>query len=386
MMNICVAHPASSRYSETFIRAHISALPAQVYELLGGDLSFLDGSTEVPVSSELSQRLDRLLVRKGVWPRAVLRDKALGRFLRARRIGVVLAEYGPTGEALWSACSRAKVPLVVHFHGFDAYRNEVLIDQDYRRRYTPMFASAAALVAVSKEMERQLLSLGAPPEKVHVIPCGVDLGQFSRTNSLQHRPRFLSTGRFVEKKPHYLTILAFQRVLEHVPDARLVVVGEGPHLEVCQNIVKGLGLEKYVDLPGAVSHERVRAELEGACGFVLHSVRSAQNDSEGTPVSVLEASAMGLPVISTRHAGIVDAVEDGETGFLVDERDVAGMTQAMLRLARDPDLCRRMGQAGRLKMAAEYGMEGQIAKLWDVLHSAARAAPGASRSSRVGRA
>ena len=320
-----------------------------------------------------------------MYSRPVFLDRGLGRLLRGHGIRAVLAEYGTTGEALWSACSQARVPLVVHFHGFDAYRNEVLIEQDYRHRYIPMFASAAALVVVSVEMEQQLVSLGAPPGKIHVIPCGVDVGQFSRGAAVRHSPRFLSTGRFVEKKPHYLTILAFQRVLEQVPDARLVVVGEGPHLEVCQNIVKGLGLEKYVDLPGAVSHERVREELEKSCGFVLHSVRSAQNDSEGTPVSVLEASAMGLPVISTRHAGIVDAVNDGETGFLVDERDVTGMAQAMIRLARDPALCQRMGHAGRLKMAAEYGMEGQIAKLWEVLHSAVLAAPGKPQPSLAGR-
>jgi glycosyltransferase involved in cell wall biosynthesis len=123
-------------------------------------------------------------------------------------------------------------------------------------------------------------------------------------------------------------------------------------------------------LPGAVSHQEVREELQKAGVFVLHSVRSFDNDSEGTPVAVLEASSMGLPVISTRHAGIKDAVSDNETGFLVEEGDIKGMSEKMLLLARDAGLRRKMGVAGRKKMINEYNLKERTAVLWDIVKRA----------------
>jgi glycosyltransferase involved in cell wall biosynthesis len=107
-------------------------------------------------------------------------------------------------------------------------------------------------------------------------------------------------------------------------------------------------------------------------GAVLHSVTTSDGDVEGTPVSVLEAGAAGLPVVATRHAGIADVVLDGETGLLVAERDVAGMADAVLALIRDPARAAALGRRGRERVAAEFSLDVSIARLWGALEAARR--------------
>jgi len=168
-------------------------------------------------------------------------------------------------------------------------------------------------------------------------------------------------------KTPQMTLLAFERLWRRVPEARLTMLGDGPLWECCVRMVRGLGLGEVVDLPGVASHEEVAAAMRRARAFVQHSVRTLCDEVEGTPVAVLEAGAMGLPVVATRHAGIRDVVVDGETGALVDEDDVAGMAAAMERLALDPLLARQWGRAAHARVASEFSMERSIGRLWAIL-------------------
>src|SRR5439155_1881807 len=126
-------------------------------------------------------------------------------------------------------------------------------------------------------------------------------------------------------KAPYLTLLAFHKVLAQVPDARLTMVGDGDLLEACHQIAKSLSIDMRVDFVGQRQSADIANILKTARAFVQHSLQTSSGDSEGTPVAILEAGAAGIPVVSTRHAGIVDIVRDGETGYLVDERDIDSM-------------------------------------------------------------
>ena len=109
------------------------------------------------------------------------------------------------------------------------------------------------------------------------------------------------------------------------------------------------------------------ALMESARAFVQHSVEAPSGDAEGTPVAVLEAGASGLPVVATRHAGIPDVVIEGKTGLLVEEHDVAGMADAMLRLIDDPPLAANLGAAARDHVRAHFSMERSIDRLWRII-------------------
>jgi glycosyltransferase involved in cell wall biosynthesis len=280
----------------------------------------------------------------------------------------VLAQYGVLGARLADSCAEARVPLIVHFHGYDAYVSRVLEEQ--RDGYARMFRRCAAVVAVSRDMVEQLIGLGAPPEKVRYNPCGVDCELFSQTSPAENPPLFIGVGRFVEKKAPHLALFAFRRALEACPEAHLRLIGDGPLLPACRDLAKALGLGDAVELPGRLPHKEVAEAMAQARAFVQHSVRARNGDSEGTPVAVLEAGASGLSVVGTRHAGIADVVVEGETGLLVDEADVEGMAEHMIALSRDADLAARLGRAGRARVESEFSMAKSIAGLWQIIQDA----------------
>jgi glycosyltransferase involved in cell wall biosynthesis len=297
-----------------------------------------------------------------------LRSRYVAWSLHRAGVDVVLAEYGTTASSLVRSCGLARVPLVAHFHGHDAYEEEILAT--YGQRYRDLFRGCAAVIAVSRDMALQLERLGAPPAKIVLNAYGVDGALFFGARPEESPPQFVAVGRFVDKKAPHLTILAFERVLRAVPGARLSMIGDGPLLESCRNLVTALGMDGAVRLMGVRPPADVAEALRGGRCFVQHSLRTTGGDSEGTPVAILEAGATGLPVVSTRHGGIPDVVVDGVTGVLVEERDVDGMGAAMARLAASPSTAARMGHANRERIVAEFSMDQSLSRLREVLQRA----------------
>jgi glycosyltransferase involved in cell wall biosynthesis len=285
--------------------------------------------------------------------------------LRRQKIDVALAEYGTTGAEIQDACRRAGVPLVVYFFGFDAWRNDIV--ERYRADYQRMFAGAAAIIAVSDSIRKRLLEWGAPAARIHHVVCGADPARFSGAEPEKAAPHFVAVGRFTDKKGPLLTLRAFGDAAAAEPAARLSMVGDGPLLDAARRLADELGLQDRVAFLGVRPSAEVAELYRSARAFVQHSVTADNGDREGTPVAILEAQMAGLPVVSTRHSGIPEIVADGETGILVEERDVAGMASAMARLARDPALAGAMGKAARARALAHFSQERSLGALAGVL-------------------
>jgi glycosyltransferase involved in cell wall biosynthesis len=130
------------------------------------------------------------------------------------------------------------------------------------------------------------------------------------------------------------------------------------------------GISDRISFLGALTHDQFLPLMSQACAFVQHSVTPTYGDAEGTPNSVLEAQAAGLPVISTRHAGICEAVVHGQTGMLVEERDVHGMAECMVQLLSHPMQARMMGAAARQHIRANYSMDRHLNVLQTALSRA----------------
>jgi colanic acid/amylovoran biosynthesis glycosyltransferase len=380
----CIVQPTLGVLTETFIEAHHRHLPGRLVRLYGKPFPLYDEDRRPllvlghPALHRGAARLARVAPERVDFAvaRAApsgLRTRVWARFLRRQRVSVVLAEYGTTGVQVRAACVAAGVPLVAHFHGFDAYSETVL--EANRDGYRRLFADASALVAVSKHMRKQLVGLGAPAHKVEYNPYGIEVDDVPRARPASTPPVFLSAGRFVDKKAPQLTLLAFDRLARQCPDARLIMLGDGVLRQSCVDLVHALGLAEQVSLPGPCSHEQVLAQMARSTCFVQHSVRPASGDMEGTPVAVLEAMAAGLPVVATRHGGIADVVVDARTGFLVEERDIDGMAAAMLRLAEAPSLAAGLGEAGRMFVVKEHAMRDRIGALAAILERSASISP-----------
>lgn len=369
---ICIARRRGVAYSETFIEAHIQHLPAHIIVLTEREKHY-PGARLLPLPfSRLYHLLCRYIERLNAHPSLNNRLQArllpalfLTPWLKFRRVDIMMAEYGPTGVHVLDACRWANIPLITHFHGFDAYLHETL--KRYIDDYQRMFAYAHRLIAVSRDMQRQLMRLGAPSHKIVYNPYGIDTALFADARPASEPPTFVAVGRFVEKKAPYLTLLAFRRVVDVYPTARLLMIGDGPLRDVCCHLARALHIDEQVEFRGAQSHADVSDALQRARAYVLHSLRASSGDSEGTPVAVLEAGAAGVPVVSTRHAGIADVVIHGSTGLLVDEGDVEGMAAHMITLAQDPVLATRLGQQARAHVAANFTMQSHIHRLWQVI-------------------
>ena len=351
-------------YSETFIKAHIEKLPAKTTFFYGHD-SPRYTANNIPITSYLfTEKIPRSWLETTIKIEA-LRKLAFQTALKKEKPQVVLAEYGKMGVAVKPICKELNIPLVVHFHGYDAYDKKFL--KKFGQYYPTLFREAAAIIAVSRDMEQQLLKLNAIPEKLHYNPYGVDINLFKQTQPHQNPPIFLSVGRFVDKKAPYLTILAFREVLKQVPEAQLKMIGDGILLEGCKQLVQSLNLSKHIHFLGACSHEEVAKTMQNVRAFVQHSLTTSYGDSEGTPVAILEAGASGLPVIATRHAGIKDVVLENETGLLVEEGDVIEMSKQMVRLIQEPQLAAKMGQQARLHISHSFSIEQHINQLWKII-------------------
>ncbi len=291
---------------------------------------------------------------------------AFAAFFEQHGVDVILAEFGPSGADILPHARALSIPLIVHFHGHDAHREAVVAP--YRERYRQMFEYAFRIVSVSHVMSDALVRLGADPAKIVYNPYG-PRDWFYESQS-DYRGTILAIGRFTDIKAPYITLMAFKQLLEDCPDARLVMVGDEALLECCKTLAYVWGIGDQVSFLGAIRHEEIRPLFAQACCFVQHSVTPSYGDAEGTPVAILEAGAAGLPVVSTRHAGITDAVVHGVTGFLVEERDVMGMSHHMRTLVRDKPLCQRMGENARQHMRTNYSLARHIAVLQGLIDDA----------------
>lgn len=363
-MNVCVVKNLEIQPTETFIRAHVETFGASV---IHGHPPRIEGprSQLVPLRVRAMARALRVGGQA-----STARAVEYASLFRTVGVDVVLAEYGTTGAIVHEACARVGLPLVVHFHGYDASRTDTL--DLYREAYTEMFDRASALVVVSRAMRDRLIVEGAPADKTVLNPYGVDLSTFRASAPQSAPPTFLAVGRLVEKKAPHLLVLAFAEVHRRHPEARLRIIGDGDLFHVVRDLVGALALTEAVDLLGAQPHHIVATEMQRARAFVQHSVTAASGDAEGTPVSILEAGGSGLPVVSTHHAGIPDAVADGETGYIVDEHDVGAMADRMAALAADPGLAGRLGAAARARITEHYDRPRRIARLRTILTAASR--------------
>ena len=338
---LAIISPNRSKYSETFIQAQIEYLPFDKLLLTEGIMPTLystdNGETMAPISA------------KKKWWQATDPKKALTKFLIGQNVDVVLAQYGVTGVEVMQSCLMAGIPLIVHFHGYDAYRDDVMRNQG--KSYPDLFKLAAGIIIVSRDMYQQLLSLGCPENKLRLLPYGVDSDFFIQHDSVGST--FVTCGRFVAKKSPLNTIHAFAKVHEQFPEARLTMIGDGELLEAAKELVISLNLSGRVNFAGVLSQGEISAVFGRAFAFVQHSLRAADNDSEGTPLAILEAMSSGLPVVATRHAGIIDVVDE-TTGILVEEGDVEAMADAMIHLLKKREWAASLGENGRKRIEKQY--------------------------------
>ncbi|MCI5112384.1 MAG: glycosyltransferase [Marivita sp.] len=270
--------------------------------------------------------------------------EALIRFLRDERVDVILAEFGTQALALAPLANALDIPIFTYFRGTDA--SKAIRTERMRSAYRKMMPRLAGVFSVSRFLLDNLARHGITHPNSVVIPSGVDIRRFAPQAKVPLS--FLAVGRFVEKKAPMTTLRAFAEATADLPAARLDFIGDGPLLEPTRALAAELGVTDKLRFHGAQPHNTVRDRLMSTQFFLQHSITARDGNTEGLPTAIQEAMACGCITVSTRHAGIPEAIDEGETGFLVDECDEAGFAQAISAAMNVPDLAAMSTRARRV--------------------------------------
>jgi colanic acid/amylovoran biosynthesis glycosyltransferase len=342
--------------SETFVRNHGDHLTRWEPAYLGATRvdSPLARETDIIAYPGESDRLAFLRLRlTGESPR-------LRRLLAVARPTLVHAHFAGDGWLISDAARHQRVPLVVTTHGHDVTRQPDsggLKGVRYRRNLGSVFDRAALIIAVSEVIRDRAIARGAPASRVRVHYTGVPVPASAPAVSPSWDVCFV--GRFVDKKGVDDLVAALGALGPARP--RALFIGDGPLRPAAQAQARSLGID--ATFAGSLPPAEVSSKLAASRLLAAPSRTAADGDTEGLPTTVLEAGALGIPVVSTFHSGIPEAVIDGTTGLLGAEREVTALSRNIYRLLSDEPLRARLGRAARAHVAGNFNLAVQSRRL-----------------------
>lgn len=278
---------------------------------------------------------------------------------RQHKYDVIHCHFGPYGQ-LGNFLREAGLitgKLVTTFHGADV---SAAVRKHGPHVYARLFSSGDLFLPISDYWRSRLIELGCPAEKIIVHRMGINCDDFAfkaRSPDIDGTVRFISVCRLVEKKGIEYAIQAITALARTGRKATYDVVGDGPLRSSLQQLAAGLGVQAFVKFHGWRERREVMALLENASVFVAPSVTSITGEQEGVPVALMEAMAMGLPVVSTWHSGIPELVEDGRTGLLVHEKDAGALCEKFEYLVDHPQVWIELSLAGRAMVEESYNIQ-----------------------------
>lgn len=295
--------------------------------------------------------------------------------LREAGLSLVHGHFGPDTRYFLPSIRAAGLPFIASFHGYDATSFPRKWYGLGRRYLAPVFAEARLITVVSEYMRGLLVGLGCPEQKLRVHHVGIDLERFPfavrRPPASPQEPIVaVHVARFVPKKGHafLLEALAVVRRLHESQGIlprplQVQLIGDGPLRADIERLSIELGLQGWVECVGYQPHPQVAERLRGAHVYLQPSITPPDGDQEGIPTTLMEAQAVGLPAIATRHAGIPELVRDGESGWLVAEHDVEGLARVLIEFCHQPQRWAEMGHAGRRLVEAEFNAAVQARRI-----------------------
>jgi len=270
---------------------------------------------------------------------------------------LIHAHFGNDGIAALSLKKYLKIPLITSFYGYD------LSDQIkvLRPFYKKLSDKGDLFLALSDDMKKDLIKLGFKEEKIKIHHLGVDLEELNSYSIKKRKTKtfvFLVVARFSERKGIHDTIVAFSNIAKVKDNVELRIVGNGEYKSKLVKLVESLKLiEKVVFIDNFLTgnpRETVMQEMASCDVFLLNSFTTKAGSKEGTPIVLMEAQAIGRPVIATRHAGISEIVINDVTGITVEERDVNGIFEAMVKMMDNPELVFKYGFNGKKHIEQEF--------------------------------
>jgi colanic acid/amylovoran biosynthesis glycosyltransferase len=332
----------------TFPKLSESFIANELAELRRRDVEVLVFSLRPPAEDIRHEIVDEA----GLADRTVYGRERFASASRAFAPDLVHAHFAtqPTAAASELAAELG-VPFTFTAHHYDIYRKP---PDDFAARA----ARASAVVTVADANVRHIVErFGVPAAHLRVIPCGVDTARFRPNGAGASPPWIVCVARLSPVKNHIVLLEACAALRASGLEFRCVLVGEGrtrPEIEAAR---ARLGLEDHVELVGAATQRAVLSFWRRA------AIAALSSDSEGVPVSLMEAASCGVPAVATAVGGVPELIDDGITGLLVPPGDSAAFAAALEVLLRDPGLASRLGAAARRKVQERFSLAGQVDQL-----------------------
>ncbi len=300
------------------------------------------------------------LKRYGAESRNLILSAICGQVVAPLHADVFIAHFGPAGVTAAKlrelGVIRGKIATI--FHGIDISSREVL--NHYTPEYQQLFRRGDLMLPISDLWAGRLQKMGCPREKIAVSRMGVDMTRFSpRPVKAPATPlEIISVARLTEKKGLHVAIEACRQLKEQGMAFRYRILGIGPWERRLRTLIEQYQLEDVVDMPGFKPSHEVKEMLDDADVFLMPSVTGADGDMEGIPVALMEAMAVGIPVVSTLHSGIPELVEADKSGWLVPENDARALAQRLATFSQlDTDELAPVVKRAREKVEHDFNQQ-----------------------------
>ena len=302
------------------------------------------------------------------WARDVFYLKEYCRVIRLRDVHIVHAHFGKDGAYILNAARRMSVPLITSFYGFDI--NKLIKTRYFRNKYRQLFQYGVLFLVEGPAASISLQNIGCPSDKIRVVPLGVDTQmlqyrrrQRERSNSLN----LLISGSFREKKGIPYALRAIALCCKRGMKIKVDLVGDGELRPDIKTIIRENRMNAFVTMHGYISHPRLVEKYYSNHVFVSPSITASDGDCEGgAPVSIIEAQATGMPVISSWHCDIPEVVKHGETGLLAKEKDIESLAEHIAFFYHNPEKIIAFGSRARNHVEMKYSVEKMRKRLKEV--------------------
>jgi colanic acid/amylovoran biosynthesis glycosyltransferase len=260
--------------------------------------------------------------------------------------------------------------VVTTFHGVDISAG---MKKSGRKIYASLFERGDLFLPISERWRRRLIELGCNETKIQVHRMGIDCRRFTFKPRLPEPNgsfKIITIARMVEKKGLEFGIRAFAKLKKEYENVEYIIIGDGPLKPDLELLIKKLNVRNSVRILGSQEQNKVIEIMDTSHLFMLPSVTASDGDQEGIPVVLMEAMAVGLPVISTIHSGIPELVEDGLSGFLVPEKDETALFERLKYLVENSHRWPEMGHHGRKIVEAHYDinlLNDKLVKIYEQL-------------------
>ena len=295
--------------------------------------------------------------------------KRAERIIKEKDVRFIHAHYGYNGYFALNTKKKLNIPLITTFYGIDI--SCFPRAKKWKSRFKILFQEGDLFLVEGEYMKLLLKDLGCPDEKIHIQRIGIPL------HKIKYRPRrpkknndkvvFIFGGRFEEKKGLIYALKAVYEVRSKYQNFEFRIIGDGTLRPQIEKFIENHDMKNYVQMLGFLNYEDYLKEMNNADIFVHPSVKATNGDMEGgAPTTILEAQAMGMPVISTYHADIPNIVVEGKSALLSKEKDYKAIACSMEYLLETQEAWEQMGSIGREFVETYHNIYNEVDRLEEI--------------------